>query len=170
MKIKKINNDKLKVILSSSDLYEKNIDIDSFLANPIESQNLFFEILDLAEEKYNFDMENNRAVVETISLDDNNIFIITITKLKNYSYTYNNSLQAYYFENVNDLLCFFSNITKENLCIAQSSIYQFGDKYYFLLNNRNKFLENSLLEFAYPLNNFSLLKDIFVEYGSKTLF
>ena len=59
MQIKKINNDKLKIILSSNDLDEKNVDVDSFLANPIESQNLFFEILDLAEEKYDFDIDNN---------------------------------------------------------------------------------------------------------------
>ena len=58
MKIKKINNDKLKIIISSNDLDEKNIDIDSFLANPIESQNLFFEILDLAEEQYDFNVAN----------------------------------------------------------------------------------------------------------------
>ena len=51
MQIKKINNDKLKIILSSNDLSEKNIDIDSFLSNSVESQNLFFEILDLADER-----------------------------------------------------------------------------------------------------------------------
>ena len=36
MQIKKINNDKLKVILNLNDLDEKNIDIDSFLSNPIK--------------------------------------------------------------------------------------------------------------------------------------
>ena len=114
MKIKKINNDKLKIILSSNDLDEKNIDIDSFLANPIESQNLFFEILDLAEEKFDFDIENNRAIVETISLDDNNIFILTITKLKNDICTYNYSSKAYCFESVNDLLGFYSILGKND--------------------------------------------------------
>ena len=56
VQIKKINNDKLKVILSSNDLDEKNIDVDSFLANSLESQDLFFEILDLAEEQYDFNV------------------------------------------------------------------------------------------------------------------
>lgn len=170
MKIKKINNDKLKIILSSNDLDEKNIDIDSFLANPIESQNLFFEILDLAEEKFDFDIENNRAIVEAISLDDNNIFILTITKLKNDICTYNNSSKAYFFEDINDLLGFFSIIEKNNFSIIKSDIYQLRDKYYFLLNEENKHLENSLLEFAYPLKDFSLLQDIFMEYGSKSKF
>lgn len=168
MKIKKINNDKLKIILSSNDLDEKNIDIDSFLANPIESQNLFFEILDLAEEKYDFYMENNRAIVETISLDDNNIFVLTITKLKNDICTYTYSSKAYCFEDVNDLLNFYSMINKNNINIVKSNIYHFGNKYYFLLNEENNYLENALLEFAHPLKDFSLLQDIFLEYGFKT--
>ena len=37
MQIKKINSDKLKVILSSNDLNEKNINVDSFLSNSIDN-------------------------------------------------------------------------------------------------------------------------------------
>jgi len=166
MKIKKINNDKLKIILSSNDLDEKNIDVDSFLANPIESQNLFFEILDLAEEKYNFDIENNKAIIEAISLD-NNLFILTITKLKNDVCTYNNDSKIYSFESANDFLSFYSSVLKNNIYLSKSDIFQFDNKYYFLLNKKNKYLENLLLEFSYPLNNYSLLQDIFIEYGNK---
>lgn len=166
MKIKKVSNDKLKIILSSNDLDEKNIDIDSFLANPIESQNLFFEILDLAQEQYDFDIENNKAIVETISLDDNNIFILTITKLKNDNYTYNNSSNVYCFEDINDLLGFYSS-AENNIDPQETNIYQLDNKYYFLLNEKNKNLEMFLSEFSYPIKNFSLLKDIFIEYGKK---
>lgn len=165
MQIKKINNDKLKIILNLNDLDEKNIDIDSFLANPIESQNLFFEILDLAEEKYDFDIENNKAIIEAISLD-NNIFILTITKLRNETCTYVNTPKTYYFENINDLLNLYSVMKKNNINFNTSYIYQFGNKYYFLLNEENKYLENLLLEFSYPLNNYTFLQDIFIEYGS----
>lgn len=165
MKIKKINDDKLKIILSSTDLDEKNIDIDSFLANPIESQNLFFEILDLAEEKYNFDIENNRAVVETISLDDNNIFILTITKLNN-SITYNENSKLYIFDDINDLLNFYSIAEKYNITLNNLDIYLFENKYYFLLNEQNKYLENYLLEYSCLLKNYSFFKDILAEYGT----
>lgn len=167
MQIKKINNDKLKVILNLNDLDEKNIDIDSFLANPIESQNLFFEILDLAEEKYDFDIDNNKAVIEAISLD-NNIFILTITKLKNNSCTYStNNSKVYYFENINDLLSLYSFIQEKNIKLIEPYVYQFGDKYYLLLNEDNKYLENILLEFSFPINNYNLMEDIFIEYGNK---
>ena len=170
MQIKKINNNKLKVILNLNDLNEKNIDIDSFLSNSIESQNLFFEILDLAEEKYDFDIENNKAVVEAISLD-NNIFVLTITKLKNDTLsTYSSKSLIYYFENTNDLLNFYSIIQKNNISLNQAFIYQFSNKYYLLLINTNESLENILLEYSTPLKGFDSMTDILIEYGNNVNF
>lgn len=169
MQIKKINNDKLKVILNLNDLDEKNIDVDSFLSNPIESQNLFFEILDLAEEKYDFDIDNNKAVIEAISLD-NNIFILTITRLKNDLCTYaSEKFKIYCFEDINDLLNFYLFVQKNNIIVdsLKSHIYLFGNKYYILLNEDNLFLENFLLEFSSPINSYNTVKDIFIEYGNK---
>ena len=169
MQIKKINNNKLKVILNLNDLDEKNIDIDSFLSNPIESQNLFFEILDLAEEKYDFDIDDNRAVVEAISLD-NNIFILTITKLKNDSCTYyDNNSTIYCFDNINDLLNFYSFIKEKKINLIDPYVYQFSNKYYFFNNEKNINLENILLEFSSPINNYNLAQDIFKEYGNKKI-
>lgn len=167
MKIKKINDDKLKILLSSSDLDEKNIDIDSFLANPIESQNLFFEILDIAEEKYDFEIENNRAIVEAISLDNNNLFVLTITKLKNDICTYSSNSKTYCFDNISDLLNFYSFIGADNVNLIKDDIYKYENKYYLLLNDEIKNIENCLLEFSYPIKNFSLLKDIFIEYQNQ---
>ena len=164
MQIKKINNDKLKIILSSNDLDEKDVDIDSFLANPLESQNLFFEILDLAEEKYNFDIENNKAIIEAISLD-NNIFILTITKISTDCPVSNQIPKVYYFEDINDLLNLYCFINKNNLHTPKTEIYNFSNKYYFILNEKNTNFENILLEFSNLLNNSSYIHDIFKEYG-----
>ena len=78
MQIEKINKNKLKVILNTSDLEENNIDLNNFMANSLESQELFLDILDLAEEKFNFYVHDSKLVIESISLA-NNIFIFTIT-------------------------------------------------------------------------------------------
>ena len=166
MQIKKINNDKLKIILSSNDLYEKNVDIDSFLANPIDSQNLFFEILDLAEEKYNFDIENNKAIVEAISLD-NNIFILTITKISTDCPTYNQNSKIYCIEDINYLLNIYSFIKKNNINTPNFEIYKFLNKFYIVLDEINNNFENILLEFSNPLNKSSYTQDIFKEYGKR---
>ena len=162
MQIKKINNNKLKVILSSNDLDKKNIDIDSFLSNSIESQDLFFEILDLAEEEYNFNIENNKAMVETISLD-NNLFVLTITKLKNNSEsTYKRPCKLYRFENINDILNIYYYLN-----IANTNIYVFSNNYYILFDNIDKKSENILLEYAIPINNYSIIEPILIEYGKR---
>ena len=162
MQIKKINNNKLKVILSSNDLDKKNIDVDSFLSNSIESQDLFFEILDLAEEEYNFNIENNKAVVETISLD-NNLFVLTITKLKNNSEsTYKGPCKLYRFENINDILNIYYYLN-----IANTNIYVFSNNYYILFDNIDKKSENILLEYAIPINKYSIIEPILIEYGKR---
>lgn len=166
MQIKKINDDKLKIILSSNDLDEKNVDIDSFLSNPIESQNLFFEILDLAEEKYNFDIEDNKAVIEAISLD-NNIFILTITKLSSNLDVSSTQTKVYYLEDINDLLNLYSFLNKNNISIPKHEIYRFSNKYYIILNEENINFENVLLEFSNLQNTPSYILDIFKEYATK---
>ena len=167
MQIKKINNNKLKVILSLTDLDKNNIDIDSFLSNSIESQNLFFEILDLAEEQYGFNIEDNKAVVEAISLD-NNIFVLTITKLKNDTTTNNlKNIVFFRFENIKDILDFLSFIHLKNLNLQGCTFYQLNKTYYIILNKYNKTLENILLEYSIPLKNSGTFKDILIEYGTK---
>lgn len=167
MQIKKINNNKLKVILSSHDLDEKNIDIDAFLSNSIESQDLFFEILDMAEEEYDFDIENNKAVVETISLD-NNLFVLTITKLKNEcSNICNCPSKIYCFENIEDVLTAYTFLKEEQIISDKNYIFEFLENYYLLLNNSTDRIEGILSEYAFPLGNSSNLEHILLEHGKK---
>ena len=162
MQIKKINNNKLKVILSSNDLNKKNIDVDSFLSNSIESQDLFFEILDLAEEEYDFNIENNKAIVETISLD-NNIFVLTITKLKNnYENICENISKIYCFENIDDIFNIYSFLDKDN-----TYIYEFSNSYYLLVNNADCNVYKILSEYSIPINNSKSLEAILIEHGKK---
>lgn len=162
MQIKKISNNKLKVILSSHDLDEKNIDIDSFLSNSIESQDLFFEILDLAEEKYDFNIENNKAIVETISLD-NNIFVLTITKLKTcLENVCKKPSKIYCFENIDDILNVRHFLDKYN-----TYIYEFSNNYYLLINNADSNIENILTEYSILIKNSMILEPILIEHGKK---
>ena len=160
MQIKKINNNKLKVILSSNDLNKKNIDIDSFLSNSIESQDLFFEILDLAEEKYDFNIENNKAIVETVSLD-NNLFVLTITKFKNdLTTTYSNLSKLYYFENIDDFFNIYNYLTNYNY-----TLYKFLNNYFLIIHNIDNFLNSLLSEYSISLEKSEHIESILLEHG-----
>ena len=162
MQIKKINNNKLKVILNTNDLNKKNIEVDDFLSNSIESQDLFFEILDLAEEEYDFNIEDNKAIVETISLD-NNVFVMTITKLKNNIDNFSNNVSKIYcFENIDDIFNVYSFLNKEN-----TYVYEFNQTYYLVINNSNCNLQKIMSEYSKPIKNNDVLENILIEHGKK---
>lgn len=161
MKIEKLNNDKLKVILNKNDLEENNIDLNTFMANSLESQELFLDILDLAEEKFDFYANNSKLLVESISLA-NNIFIFTITKLYNES-TSISSNYIYCFSNFDN---FSSIITLIN---NDTSLYEYNSKFYLIINMDNR-INNILNEFSVSRTISSCLENILTEHGKKIFY
>ena len=160
-----MNNHQLKVILSSHDLSEKNMDVDMFLANSIESQDLFFEILDLAEEQYDFHIENHKAIVEAISFD-NNMFVLTITKLRNPCQMIPDSEnKIYFFQKTDDFFAVYSYLKENQLLGDNSLLYEFSNQYYFVLLESNQETENVLLEYAVPVKS-SSFADFLIEHGT----
>ena len=79
MKFEKLNNDKIKITLSSADLEANDIDFHSFMSNSTETQSLFLSVLDKAEKDFGFSTDNYALKVETLALD-NGSFILTITR------------------------------------------------------------------------------------------
>ena len=51
MRFEKLSNDKIRIILDLQDLEDNDIDYQSFMSNSSDSQKLFMEILDEAEEQ-----------------------------------------------------------------------------------------------------------------------
>ena len=79
MKIEKLTENKIRIILNLDDLKEKNIDYNSILDKPIESQQLFLEMLLKAEKEVGFYTEGCKLLVEAFSSSEG-FFIFTITK------------------------------------------------------------------------------------------
>lgn len=165
MQIKKINNDKLKIIINKNDLNKKNININSFLSNSEETKKYFYELLTMAEKKYNFNIDDNNTIVETLSFN-NNIFIITITKTKKNNNNLNYSkTNIFYFDNDNYFLDFINNINKKYYKYFE--LYKLNKKLYLILNTYNKKLNYIILEYANKKNNNEIIKDILLEYNEK---
>ncbi len=158
MQIKKIDTNKLKVILNANDLKENNIDLNTFMANSLETQELFLDILDLAEEEFNFYVGNSKLIIESISLA-NNIFIFTITKLNDYK---NNNSQNYIycFDSFENIANIFSFIDKKDF----SNIYTYNNMFYFIVNKNNK-LNIILNEFSISKIKSTYLENILIEHG-----
>ncbi len=160
MQIKKINNYKLEVVLNKDDLAQNDIDVNSFMANSLESQELFLDILDLAEEKFNFFVDNSKLAIESICLA-NNIFIFTITKLSeqensnysNYIYCFNS------FDNLSYILSIINNDSK-------ATCYMYNNKFYLIVEKSSKY--NSIInEFSDSKNKLECFENILMEHGVK---
>lgn len=79
MRIEKLSENKIRIFLNLEDLKEKNIDIQSFMSNPIESQALFLDVLALAEEKMGFVTKNYQLSIEALAMSCGD-FVLTVTR------------------------------------------------------------------------------------------
>ncbi|MCI8621112.1 MAG: adaptor protein MecA [Clostridia bacterium] len=79
MKIEKLNENKIRVILNIDDLAERDIDYHSFMSNSIESQSIFLDMLHKAEKEVGFRTDDCRIMIEALALHDGT-FVFTITK------------------------------------------------------------------------------------------
>ena len=79
MQFEKLNEDKIRITLNHKDLEEKNIDFHSFMSNPLQSQNLFFEMLSEAEKQIGFVTKNYQIRIEALATSSGD-FIFTITR------------------------------------------------------------------------------------------
>ena len=77
MKIEKITENKIRIIIKPEDFKDKNIDIREVLKKSTTSQTLFTEILDYAKKEIGFDTDGYKVQIEGFSsLDD--VFVFTI--------------------------------------------------------------------------------------------
>lgn len=68
MQIEKLNENKIRITLNLDDLKENNIDLHSFMANSIESQDLFYNMLDRAEKEVGFETRDYKLMIEALAI------------------------------------------------------------------------------------------------------
>ena len=178
MKIEKLTDNKIRVILNLEDLEENNIKSENIISKPMETQNLFLNILLKAEKEVGFYTDGCRLLIEAFSSSEG-IFVFTITKFKENdtkdnsynslakkklivrrkSVNLNNTKTIYTFENF-DIFCDFCNninkLSKINVkkIAKYISLYTYNDKYYLSLSDINtnyEFLDmfySTISEFA----------------------
>ena len=75
MRIEKITENKIRIILNIQDLEEKNIDLHTFMSNSIESQDLFYEMLNKAEKEIGFKTKDYKLLIEALSVPERKFYI-----------------------------------------------------------------------------------------------
>jgi len=185
MKIEKISDNKLKIVLTKQDLIDKHIDIKNLNPNSMESQNLFFDLLQEIESYHDFDLEDSQILLEGVSTT-NGSMILTITKRnddfietkktpklivkkKKENTNLANTEFIYKFDNLDNFIDFSSSIrTLPKRYI--NTLYKLKENYYLTLkianikedSYKNVFLQLSDYAETMPYINY---KNKLTEYG-----
>ena len=70
MRIEKITENKIRIILNLEDLKENNINLHDFMSNSPESQDLFLDMLERAENEVGFKTKDYRLMIEAIATSE----------------------------------------------------------------------------------------------------
>lgn len=192
MKIEKLNEDKIRITLNIDDLEAEHIDFHTFMSNPIESQDIFLDMLEKAEKEVGFVTEDYRLMIEALAMNDGN-FILTVTRIesdkkeklcykkkkvniKRKNTTIRSNVAIYRFETFEDF-CEFCNFTKNsilhniNKLSNSTSLYTYNEKYYLVFSeidinsNLLKILCSCITEFAHFVTESSLFIHKLDEHG-----
>lgn len=163
MKIEKLTENKIRVILSIEDVDTTDINFNSILNKTTITQNLFLEILEKAEKKLNFNTDGCKLLIELFSsIDDVLVFTITkyepetlqdkqpntktlkkrnvIAKIKSINYSTKNII--YSFNSMEEFCKLCSHISTLNHFkfvnfSKNSSLFLYNGTYYLLIKNIN---------------------------------
>lgn len=192
MKIEKLTENKIRIILKNEDFKDKNINIKKLLLTTPESQKLFLEILNKAKEEVNFDTDGYKLLIEA-NFESDDIFVFTITKyiennnllksntknfltVKRKNQILNNSCHIYEFNTFEDFCDFCNFINKKNninlnTLFKSSILYLYNNTYYLVIDNINSSCKllpsfhSSLLEFSNFLSSTRNFKFKLKEHG-----
>ena len=197
MKIEKLTDNKIRVILDIDDLAHKNINIDSLIQNSDFSQKLFKKMLNQAKKEVGFETEDSQVLIEAY-ISYEGYIIITFTKIandlaKNISHSSSPKPKAkrknlntscktaiYQFDKFDDYTNFctyLDNLNFQNIkgFAKKISLYEFEKKYFLVFNEINighkniSFLYTSISEFGKLVSNSKNFESKLIEYG-KTIF
>ena len=178
MKFEKLSENKIRITLTPGDFEEKHIDFQDFMSNPLESQDLFLDILEEAKSQIGFNTSDYRVKIEALAMIDGD-FVVNVTRARepNIEKSSSNSStgrrkfkvkrkakapkveQAVYkFETFDDYCNFTEYLFKSNLDksyqIAKKIItYQYQNKYYLVFYNINN-NDKNVLKFYSSITEF----------------
>lgn len=196
MKIEKLTENKIRVIVNSEDLKNNNLDYQTIMEKPIESQKLFLEMLLKAEKEVGFYTEGCKLLVEAFSSSDES-FVFTITKYvekpvnppskpkvkpkkKIKSVNPKSTTAIYRFPSFEEFCDFCTAIKNASRMYSKQlakniSLYLFNDTYYLVLANINTNYEyisafySTISEFASLTSHSETFKLRLFEHGKAVM-
>ncbi len=193
MRIEKINDNVLRVTITLNDLEERNIDLGSLNYNSPAAQELFWDMMEKAEEEYGFASGESQLIFEA-SPENEDGFVVTITKVdidgefesiqKYIKSKYKNSelkqkkrkskvcsaIKIYCFDSIDDVCRLTRRITP--IYQGESTLFRYRDSYYLLLSGNSansQALEVIMCEYSVLVGNPGFFEGYLNEYGDKII-
>ena len=181
MKVEKLNENKIKITLDNNDLKSRNIDTHALIYNTPESQDLFWEVMQEVEKKYDFQVDESMIYVEA-HMSQSGVFTLIVTRnqnsiikrkpkvheknirLKRKDIPENLNAKLFKFNDFSSL-CNFCKIADKNE-YRKTSLYLLDSNYYLYIS---LYSGNSILEFADVTQNQDKTLAKISEYG-KTIY
>lgn len=176
MKVEKISENKVKIILTIEELESRKISLKELENNTALARDLFFDLIEENNLDEEFKLEDSQLLIEASS-DNENLFVVTITKVddfptsikpysksidsknhtskikKNYKVTSN----IFVFSNIDDILSFCDKARNEDIFCGRNSLYK-DEKNYFIIFSNNATKNKKFI------NTFSLLSEYCISY------
>ena len=163
MKIEKLTENKIRVIIDSSELGLNNANLHNVMTKSIETQEIFLTILKKAEKELNFNTDGCKLLIEAFSSFDD-ILVFTITKFLPDTETQKKKLivKRKSFKPVNKhITCHFINFdTFCSFCYNLKALHNFVSKD-LAKNTILYFWKNSYYLVLKNISNSSKEKNIF---------
>lgn len=190
MKIEKLTENKIRIIINLDELSEKNINLHTLSQNSSKAHSLFKKILIEAEKQVGFKVHDCRLLIEAFSTSEG-LVVFTLTKYKNETNTQKSAKNPtckrknpkklhkdaiYKFSNFEEFCNFCTYCQKSKLSdlkgLAKNiSLYEYNNTYFLVITNINQEFEKSKLfftsiaEFSNLVSNSCLFKSKLEEHG-----
>ncbi len=186
MKIEKLTDNKIRIILNYNELPDKN-NFSSFMNKDVNTNKFFLDILEKAEKDFGFKTENCRLLIEAYSsLEDD--FVLTITKfapkinkpkpklkLSQKEKKLFSQALIYEFPSFEDYCLLCELLEKNKIPIhniaSKVSLYLYNNTYYLIFTKLNlsyqhfKKLFSYITEFAISIKHSANFSAKIMEYG-----
>lgn len=175
MKIEKINENKIKITLTFDELEKRDISLTEIEKDTKIAKEFFLNLLEESNLENDFEIDDSHLFIEASS-DNNNLFIITITKIddfpdlnkysllgnnihskktqkkpniKNNIVNYKVDSNIYSFSSIDHILKLCEIAKKEKLFYGRNSLYQYDNCYFIIFNRTSVKNERFLKTFVF---------------------
>ena len=167
MKIVRVEQDRVKVILSESDLDDMNIDVANLLPNSPELSAFLRIIIDAVKKETGFSIENGQVTVEATTYCGGIVLVLSKArvkekgKIKSVKVAGKRENVIFEFSSFDDLAEMLVNAEKRH--ISRMHLYKYGGNFYVSMPRHS--IPFLIYEFSLNCKKSTVSESFFAEYG-----